>query len=131
MIKDFVQRFMNNKHKLKDVWKDKHPENYGEIVRETIKLIVTDSYGEPDIDNITVINQGDYQGTLVYVIPEKTYQPDTYWYVKIFYGSCSGCDTLQGICDYSDNVPNEEQLKDYETLCLHVIQKLRVMGDTV
>ena len=47
-----------------------------------------------------------------------------------YYGSCSGCDTLLGINEYEDGLPNEEQVKDYMTLCLHLIQKLKPLTDT-
>lgn len=48
--------------------------------------------------NITVIDDGDYQGTLMFLIPKDYYQPSESDYLLTFvsYGSCSVCDTLIG-----------------------------------
>ena len=35
--------------------------------------------------------------------------------MKVGYGSCSGCDTLEGIRYYNDDKPTEEQVRDYAT----------------
>jgi hypothetical protein len=43
------------------------------------------------------------------------------------YGSCSGCDTLQGISDYSHAAPNEKQIDDYMTLALHIVQGFKAV----
>lgn len=51
-------------------------------------------------------------------------------FVVVNYGSCSGCDTLKGIRNYSDEPPNEEQVTDYLTLARHLIQGLRVLGES-
>jgi hypothetical protein len=49
-----------------------------------------------------------------------------------FYGSCSGCDTLQSINSYSEDLPNQSQLDGYMTLCLHLVQRMkRLSGDEV
>jgi hypothetical protein len=88
-------------------------------------------YGKynPDPERIHVIDDGDYQGTLVYVIGSKNYQPDVYWYVKVSYGSCSNCDTLAAIRDNANTPPTAEQIKDYITLALHIVQGLKEMED--
>lgn len=77
-----------------------------------------------DYDNIHVIDDGDYQGTLLFVIPEKCYQPFDYWYVRISYGSCSVCDTLQGIIENEDF---KQVADDLFTLALHIAQGLKRM----
>ena len=112
----------------------KHPDDYREMVRNVISVITDEKeYGSynPDPERIHEIDDGDYQGTLVYVIGAKGYQPSKYWYVKVEYGSCSGCDTLQAIRDsgYGYDTPNAEQVKDYMTLALHIVQRLKKMGD--
>lgn len=133
MIKKFVERFEARKQILEDVFSKRHPEDYKDIFTEVIKILATDlegkEYGCPCVDFITEINNGDYQGTLVYVVGENTYQPDTYWYCRISYGSCSGCDLLQSIAGYSSNPPTKEQIKDYMTLALHIVQRLKQMDD--
>jgi hypothetical protein len=42
-----------------------------------------------------------------------------------YYGSCSGCDTLQAISSYDDDLPNDEQVRDYMMLALHLVQKIK------
>ena len=87
-----------------------------------------DKYESPDPERIHEIDDGDYQGTLVYIIGDDSYQPNQYWYVRIAYGSCSGCDTLESIRNYDGGPPKESQVDDYMTLCLHIIQQLKAMA---
>lgn len=126
MIKNFVGIFMNHKQELEQLFV-KHPENYKEIVVAVVRLLAQydDSYESPDPDLVHEIDDGNYQGTLVYVIASQGWQPEKYWAVKISYGSCSGCDTLESIRDYSDEFPDEQQVKDYMTLCMHIIQNMK------
>jgi hypothetical protein len=125
MIASFVKRFEEGKDELREIFSQKHPDNYREIVTNVVKII-----GKPlDWERIHEIDDGDYQGTLVYVIGDDDYQPSDYWYVKVYYGSCSGCDTLEGIRGYDDGNPTEEQTNDYMTLALHIVQGLKQMGE--
>lgn len=76
--------------------------------------------------NITIIDNGDYQGTLMFLIPRDCYQPSESEYLLTFvhYGSCSGCDTLLGIQDWNNAPPTEQQLKDYMTLCKDLVANM-------
>ena len=77
--------------------------------------------------NITVIDDGNYQGTLMFLIPKDCYQPDESEYLLTFvnYGSCSGCDTLMGIQGWDDSKPTtEQQLKDYMALCKDLVMNM-------
>ena len=76
-----------------------------------------------DIRGITEIDNGDYQGTLLYLIPMDTYQPnrDEYFMTCIEYGSCSCCDTLQGI-QYNDD--SEQEIKDFMSLCKDIVSNI-------
>lgn len=129
MIQEFIDRFMASKPVLEAQFRAKHPDNYKEIVKAVIGTVAGDDYNKMDVERIHELNDGDYQGTLVYVIGAAGYQPDDYWYVKVSYGSCSGCDTLEGIREYSSEPPTDEQVRDYMTLALHVVQGLKKMGD--
>jgi hypothetical protein len=122
---------MLKKQELENIFKKKHPEGYKDIVKAVICILTgeDDSNEVPDPERITIIDDGDYQGTLLFVIGATGYQPNTYWYVKVNYGSCSGCDTLEDIRDYSDDLPTDEQIKDYMTLALHIIQGLKEMNE--
>lgn len=128
MIQEFVDLFMAKKQELEAMFKDKHPYDYKQIVTSVVSVLKTDDYGSISPERVHEIDDGDYQGTLVYVIGAGGYQPDDYWYVKVGYGSCSGCDTLEAIRGYSGERPTPEQVKNYMTLCLHVVQGLKKIG---
>tara|TARA_Y100000310_G_scaffold187678_1_gene187685 strand:+ start:341 stop:748 length:408 start_codon:yes stop_codon:yes gene_type:complete len=131
MIKEFVERFEDKKKELEAVFRAKHPDEYLDVVRAVTKVLKTDDFRSIDPGRIHQIGGGDYQGTLVFVIAAEGYQPDEYWYVPVGYGSCGGCDTLQGVRESGswDEPPNDEQVKDYMTLALHIVQGLKKMGD--
>lgn len=131
MDKNFVERFMAGKPKLEAIFSERHPEDYGDLVKQVVSILTDENeYGSIDTERIHEIDDGHHQGTLVYVIAEKGCQPNDYWYVKVGYGSCSGCDTLQGISGYGDEKPTSEQVKDYMTLALHIVQGLKKMDDS-
>lgn len=131
MIQKFVDAFMAKREDLRVEFARAHVGSYKDLVHMVVKT-VTDSeeYDSIDPDRIHEIDDGDHQGTLVYVIACEGYQPSTYWYVRVYYGSCSGCDTLQSIHGYTDEPPTPEQVNDYLTLALHIVQGLKQMdGD--
>ncbi|MCK5612087.1 hypothetical protein KAR91_60005 [Candidatus Pacearchaeota archaeon] len=130
MIEEAVDQWFKNKDSIKQKLSEKHVESYKDLVTIIIKNIAMDKYEPfcPDFDRIREIDDGDYQGTLVYVIAAKGYQPSKYYYVRVCYGSCSGCDTLQGINDDSNEVPTVEQVDEYMILALHIVEGLKVMG---
>ena len=80
-----------------------------------------------------VIDDGDYQGTQIFITPLNTYQPsvEQYVYTNTYYGSCSGCDTLLGIIDFfSSKEIGESEIKDLMQLALHLLQKMKWLEDT-
>lgn len=126
MIKEIVKKWEENKNELKDWLSKNHPEAYKDLVEKVIEIITKDEdYDFPNKHIIHEIDDGDYQGTLLYLIPSYGYQPNEYFYVKVSYGSCSGCDTLKDIRGYSENHPSEQQINDYMTLALHIVQGLK------
>lgn len=130
MIQKFVDAWMKNRDLIQS-WLEPICLgcDYSAIVKATVRAIAleaTGDYGDPkpDFENIHEIDDGDYQGTLVYVIPEAGYQPSEYWYVRVSYGSCCGCDTLQG----EQTGSKEDCIKGVMTLSLHIVQQMRKMG---
>lgn len=128
MIQEFVNKFMSSacQDKLKFILSKKHPEDYQELVKIVLKLLenVEIDYESLNIDSLTQITTGGHSGALLYVIASQEYG-SKFWYVKIDYGSCSGCDTLENI-RYCGDVPlTEEQIKDYMALALHIVQGLK------
>lgn len=92
-----------------------------------VKLVTRYILGkEWDAENIIVVDNGDYQGTLLFLIPRDTYQPseDEYLMTYVGYGSCSGCDTLQAIQEHGENIPTPEQLKDFMSLCKDLVTNM-------
>ena len=77
-------------------------------------------------ENITVVDDGNYQGTLMFLIPKDCYQPEESEYLLTFvnYGSCSVCDTLMGIQGFDDSKPTEQQLIDYMVLCKDLVMNM-------
>lgn len=130
MIEQFTKAWFANLHTMREKFAAKHLEDYKEVVRAVVEMLAAAShdYDRPDPERIHEIDDGDYQGTLVYVVGASGYQPSRYWYVRVGYGSCSGCDTLQAISEYSSEPPNDSQVSQYMTLALHVVQGLREMG---
>ena len=88
-----------------------------------VKIYVSDRM--LNIEKITEIDDGNYQGTLIYVIPFDTYQPgaDEYLMTHVDYGSCSGCDTLQYIqmLGDRDGLLNDEQVSEFMSLCKDLV----------
>lgn len=143
MIKEFVERFDANRDNLREAFKKYHERigddeeyafddwkiEYKDIVKEVVKVIHDPngySFKEPDPERIHEIDDGHYQGTLVYVIAASGYQPDEYWYVRVSYGSCSCCDALEYATSSTRTV--EQTLDDIMLLALHIVQGMRKMG---
>ena len=123
MIQAFVDKFMEAKPELGERLA-REARNYMFDYEKLVRAVV-ETIGAPlDPERIQEINWGDYQGTLFFVIGEKGYQPSSFWTVKVDYGSCSGCDTLEAIkSDYQDG--GEEQKRQLLELALHIVQGLK------
>lgn len=135
MIPEIINQWEENKHKLEEYFKTTNQNEYDSyrvIVKKIFELCIPDSigYGGWDLDKMTVIDDGDYQGTQIFVIPSSNYQPsvEDYVFTDTYYGSCSGCDTLQSISDYDYGLPTDVQIKEYMTLALHLVQKIKRLG---
>lgn len=137
MIKEIINQWEAGKGKLEQYFRTTRQEEYSDsyktILQKIFELIdIKDENGYSYLpDKITSVDDGDYQGTEIFLIPSDTYQPniDDYLITHTYYGSCSGCDTLQGINSYEDGLPNEEQVSDYMTLALHLVQKMKRITD--
>lgn len=127
MDKLIIARFDANRDNILSVFKSKPPGSYLDVVKTLVEAITTeDDHGECNLDpdRITVIDHGDYQGSQMFIIAAKGYQPSDYWATECSYGSCSGCDTLESIRGYGDAQVTDEQANDYLTLTLHLAQKM-------
>jgi hypothetical protein len=123
MIQEFVDRFMENKAALRAEFEANEPGDYEEIVKAVVEAISTDEVNSPDPNGVIEIPSNDCQGTNLYIIKNK-YENEPYWAVMVHYGTCSGCDTLEGIKDnYYDDL--SKRLDGYMTLALHIVQKMK------
>lgn len=129
MIPKIIERFDANRENLLAGFKAAHPESYDAIVKIVVETVTGDRDCNLDPERIHVVDDGDYQGMRLFVIGEKGYQPSSYWYAKVDYGSCSGCDTFEAIRDYGSGPPTEAQAKDYFSLALHIAQSLKSMQE--
>ena len=130
MTRIMKDRWDTNKGKLRDLLAERTDlntceyEDLVELAFETIyNTAVTGLDRKLDLANITVVDNGDYQGTLVFLIPFDTYQPSEHEYIMTFigYGSCSGCDVLQAVQGWGKEKPTEEQLDGFMDICRDLI----------
>lgn len=144
MIKEFVKAWDENNELLLKEFEQKCPSSYQDIVEKLVKIVINPylekhtEFEYPmddglDIYNMTVIDNGDYQGTTIYIIPFNKYQPSTddYVFTNNYYGSCSGCDAFQAIengLEWGDNnecIPTKESADEFHTLALHLLQSFK------
>ena len=135
MIKYALKKWDENKDVLRNAIqqteKDKRSAwDYNDIVKLVCRYIfnenVTDKDPKINIEGITMIDNGGYQGTLLFMMPFDTYQPAEYEYLMTYvgYGSCSGCDTLQRIQSdemYYNVNSTDDLIGDYMTLCKDIV----------
>ena len=137
MIQEIIKKWDKNKYKLEEYFSTTKQEKYGSyeaIIQQIFELVINsdeESYERFNINKMTVIDDGNYQGTQIFIIPKDTYQPniDDYLITHTYYGSCSGCDVLEGIRNYSSGLPTEQQVKEYMILALHLVQKMKRITD--
>ena len=135
MIKQFIKKWEQNKFELEKYFRETPQRNYADykdIVIKVIEIILNydispfnTSFNDTfSIEDLVVIDNGHYQGTQLFITHIEIYQPDIADYIVFsnYYGSCSGCDTLLSILDYNEGLPSEQQIKDYMSLALHLIQ---------
>lgn len=104
-----------NEYKLDDAAKGNNEDLYDDTVWDSSRL--------------TRIDNGDWQGTLLYLFPTRGYQPTEREYLMTYvgYGSCCACDALQyiqGENDWKSGLPTEQQVKDYMELCEHLVSNM-------
>ena len=137
MIHFIIEKWEENKSHLEEYFKKTNMqdfESYKTILEKIFELVINNGADNNhlfDTKKMTVIDDGDFQGTQIFIIPLKTRQPSETEYVitNKFYGSYSGCDTLLGISNYDDGLPSEEQVSKYMTVAIHLIQKMKWLYD--
>lgn len=132
MLKYCYKKWDKNKDKLEAALRktDISRVEYRDLLVLTVENIFNDSDGYNeylwDTKKITQIDDGDYQGTLLFLIPADTYQPSEREYLMtcIGYGSCSCCDTLQSIQPYSHEETKDTDIAEFMALCKDFITNM-------
>jgi hypothetical protein len=131
----FVSQWNKNAWRILNWFKITPQSEYNEyekIVKKLFELVINDDGSDTwSWMDMTVLDHGHYQGTQIFIVHKYTYQPGVRDYVMTHneYGSCSGCDTLLSINSYSDDLPDQSQLNDYMTLCLHLVQRMKRLSE--
>lgn len=131
MIKKFVELFEKHKKELRNYLETTEQSVYADSYVALLKCVIKECFEGKIADaDLNEIDYGDYQGTLIIIFHEDTYQPssDETFYTVIEYGSCSGCDTLLHISQYDTGLPTKQQVDDYMTLCLEMVQEIKSFG---
>lgn len=86
-----------------------------------------------NINEITELTQGSYQGVPIFIIHKDGYDGDlsNFVYTTNYFGSCSGCDTLIRISNYKTGIPSEDQVNDHMLLLLNLLQQCNMFLDIV
>lgn len=130
MMRYCLEKWDKNRDKLEEnIRLDKTLNDcaYIDLVKKVVDIVLNggDGYDEYrwSSGDITEIDNGDYQGTLLFLIPTTACQPSEGDYLMTYvgYGSCSWCDTLQGIKEYGEKPPTEQQVKDFMELCKDIL----------
>lgn len=129
MINEIITKWENNKKNLQGWFAKNHPIDYQQIVTKLFELVINIPFFKWDIGKMVILDTGGYQGDQIYLIQSM----DGPWMVTHNkYGSCSGCDTLEAICDRDDRKagpPLKHHVEGYMTLALHLVQKMRWITD--
>lgn len=125
MIKYALKQWNNNKELLENALREmqssnKLPIDYEELLKLVIQKVLNVDSNYTWSDSITVIDNGDYQGSLLFAIHLDAYQPSPgdYLLTFIYYGSCGGCDALMGAYG---NANKELQIQDYMAICKDLV----------
>lgn len=130
MIKYCIDMWNANKEKLESALRNDKSLNdcdYAYLLEKIVQHILNGGHPQYtytwSTTNITVIDDGGYHGTLLFLIPMDTYQPCEYDYLMTYigYGSCGGCDTLQAVQEYGSKEPTDHQLNEYMSICKDIV----------
>ena len=135
MIKEIISVWEERKDVLRKELVHSPIFSYKKLVEKIVDIFLNHESQLYDLEKMRVIDDGDYQGTLIFIIPENTYQPNVneYLYTYVYYGSCCGCDIMEDIQAQYDSSKSKETydevISDLMILSLHLIQRFKRMGD--
>lgn len=130
MLKWCVDKWFANKEGLRRVLEtDESLKNceYLHLMELVVEHILNQKEEENsrfDSAKITKVDQGDWQGTILFFIPRKTYEPNAgdYLLTYIEYGSCPLCDVLEKTKDgLYDNKNKKQSIDDFMIICKELV----------
>ena len=94
MIQELVKQWEENKHKHEEYFKttkqEEYSSSYKQIVTKVFELCLlkANDYSGFNLSKMTVIDDGDYQGTQIFIVPKNLYQPsiEDYLITHNYYG---------------------------------------------
>ena len=91
MLKVLAEQWCKNQNKLKKYLKDNYETlnslMYKDIVQIAFEQIYDNKLDPLSFDCMTMVDNGGYQGTLLFIIPFNTYQPNEYQYLMTYINS--------------------------------------------
>jgi len=137
MIKEFTDKWQERKHVTRE-WLISKMANrkfafYQEpLYKEVVQMLMTDVLEIKKVE-ISEFPTDKYSGDQLYIICEynEDYNSEIskIYHTHNYYGSCYGCDTLERcFYDYGEDNKREQSIKDFMTLCLHLIQRMQLFG---
>lgn len=126
MIQAITTPFVNAKPEFVEWLHTQDYPDYEDLLAKALEIVARDGtfrHYTPDPTRIHKIDDGDWQGTLLFVVAADGYQPDTYWFTKVDYGSCSGCDTL----DAARGHGGEGDWEPMYLVALHMLQNMNLL----
>lgn len=135
MIKEFVEQWWKHKDKLEAYFKNHgnlESINYSDIVKALLDNILNEGLKEfyHFQKDIHIIDDGQYEGTLLFVFHSGDYAPgiENYFFTYNYYGSCSGCDTLAYVLE---GLEGQEQIDGLMRLAFDLLRSTKPMSDKV
>jgi hypothetical protein len=128
MLKIILSQWEKNKDALREVLSkrtDLDELKCKDLVKLTFEAVYNNDLASNcrylDLNSVHEIDDGAYQGTLLYLIPFASFfNPSEHEYLMTYvgYGSCSACDALQSIqCDDD----GEDKINDFMKLCKDIL----------
>lgn len=139
MIKEFCLAWEKNKDKLEEYFRNTKQNEYDEyenLVELLFDIVINPYFNDKfqynfDTENIKEIDEGegDGNGTKIFIVHKDIFSPyiSENVYTYVYYGTCNGEDTLKEICLFEHTLPDESQIKDYMSICLHLLQRCNYM----
>ena len=109
----YLKEWDKNKFKLKAHFEKEEPKSYIEILSKITEIILNNKV----IEIKEMFLEGVYQGDIEIEIKLADVELKT----SVWYGTCSGCDTLQSI---QDEESERVRISGYMMLSLHLMQKM-------